>query len=554
MSSSSSSSENGACLVVRTLLRGGVDTMFANPGTTEMLIVDALDRVVEEEKKMRGVLCLHETVCSGAADGYARMTGRPACTLLHLGVGLANASANLHNARRACAPIINLVGDMATWHVGADPLLASDIEGLAAFASCLVQAPRTPDAMPAAVAEALVAIRDYRCGESRVATLALPHDAQREAASLEEIRKVGSVLEDAKPVDEVDGLSLFEQSIKVHNEQFGGNDAIPNKVRACAEALKTASKAALVVGGAGVYDDRALKALDAIQRATSCALVVENAFARVDRGRGRPAWRRVPYFPGDAKSFFGKFDAIVFCGARKPVAMFGYDDNISQILPEAGVLEIDAMDVPGALQYLRDALADAALPPPPTTKRATSQQPTGRLNAAKLCQVLALAQPEGAIVVDESLTTGTAYWDLTATAPPFSHLTLTGGSIGIGPPLSVGCAVACPNRRVINFQADGSGLYSTPAFWTQAAEDLDITTIVCANQTYQILKVEQQKQKLSASTPNAKKLTTLGRVDWVSIAKGYGIEAISVATAEDLKTALEASFARKGPYLIEARL
>ncbi|KAH8065954.1 hypothetical protein JL722_345 [Aureococcus anophagefferens] len=328
------------------------------------------------------------------------MAGKAACTLLHLGVGLANGSANLHNARRAGAPVVNLVGDMASWHVAKDPLLASDIEGLASFTGCFYRASGAdPDGLSDDVADALVA--------------------------------------------------------------------------ACGAALKT-SNAALFVGGAGLCDEEALRACSAIAAATGCALVVENAFASTRR---KPAAVvRVPYFPR-ARTYLAKFETVVFVGARKPVAMFGYDDGVSDLVGLDGqtVLEIDAMGVPGA-------------------------------------------PPADAIVVDESLTSGGSYWDLSLGCAPFSHLTLTGGSIGIGPPLSVGCAVACPGRRVVDFQADGSGLYSTPAFWTMAAENLDVTVLVCKNDVYQILKVEQQKQNLPTAKPNAKKHTNLSgpSVDWPS--------------------------------------
>ena len=245
---------------------------------------------------------------------------------------------------------------------------------------------------------------------------------------------------------------------------------------------------------------------------------------------------RVPYFPAEAKKYFGQFESVVLVGAREPVAMFGYEDSISRLLKPEQVLEVDAMDVPGALQYLADLVDPNHLPAVPA-KAASTKVASGKLNAHKLCQVLCATQPADCIIVDESLTSGGSYWDLSKECAPFSHLTLTGGSIGIGPPLSVGCAVACPGRRVIDFQADGSGLYSTPALWTQAAEQLDITTLICKNGLYQILKVEQQKQKLPSNKPNAAKsvptfhwkptrLTALNKpqVDWVALAKGYGVE------------------------------
>ena len=502
---------------------------------------------------LRAILCLHETVCTGAADGYGRMAGKAACTLLHLGVGLANGSANLHNARRAGAPVVNLVGDMASWHVAKDPLLASDIEGLASFTGCFYRASGAdPDGLSDDVADALVAVRDYRAGESRVATVALAHDATRDPLSkpwappelLATLEQPGG-----------DAKTLFERSIELHNERYGGNDAIPAHVKACGAALKT-SNAALFVGGAGLCDEEALRACSAIAAATGCALVVENAFARVDRGGHRPRFARVPYFPKDALTYLAKFETVVFVGARRPVAMFGYDDGVSDLVATDGqkVLEIDAMDVPGALRYLAGALGDAPPPPPPPKPAKAAKLPKGKLSAYKLCQALAATQPRDAVVVDESLTSGGSYWDLSLNCAPFSHLTLTGGSIGIGPPLAVGCAVACPGRRVIDFQADGSGLYSTPAFWTMASENLDVTILICKNDVYQILKVEQQKQNLPQTKPNAKRLTDLRgpSVDWVALAKAYGIPATSVATGEALVEALQTSFTTPGPYLVEA--
>jgi len=295
--------------------------------------------------------------------------------------------------------------------------------------------------------------------------------------------------------------------------------------------------------------------------------LIENSFVRVDRGVSnlRPCFERVPYFPNDAARFFAGLDTLIICGARKPVAMFGYQDGISNVVPDSiECLEIDASDVTGAILYLYDKfIALSPLPESaqsiatPRTKIVDSfATNTNKLTARDLCAVIATRQPENAIIVDESLTSGGAYWDLSMNSPPFTHLTLTGGSIGIGPALSVGCAVACPTRRVINFQADGSALYSTPALWTQASEHLDITTIICANHSYQILRLEQQKQSLNLSKPFARKFTSLAQppVDWVSIAQGYGIAARRVTTPAELNEALLLSLEQAGPYLIEAVL
>jgi len=337
--------DTGACAIIRTLHAAGVDTIFANPGTTEMVLVDALDRV----RQMRAVLCLHETVCSGAADGFGRMSGRPACTLLHLGVGLANATANLHNAKRAATPIVNLVGDMASWHAHKDPLLASDVTGLATFTSKFVKTcDASPDDLASTVVEALLAIRDHCVGESRVATLIIPHDAQRKVLSKAWLppRITSSLKFDfmrrPRPL-------IFQTSLSIHNSLFSGNDAVSAHLHQCASKLfSEGARSALVIGGDGLVDEAALLALLEIESISRCALVVENSFARVERGSGRPSWQRIPYFPADARRFFEKFESVMFCGARPPVAMFGYEDGLSDLVPETiDCVEIDTCDVAG---------------------------------------------------------------------------------------------------------------------------------------------------------------------------------------------------------------
>ena len=591
--------DTGADALVQSLLAAGIDTIFANPGTTEMPIINALGRL----GNVKVILCLHETVCSGAADGYGRMLRKPACMVVHLGVGLANATANLHNAKRASTPILVVVGDIATWHVDKDPLLASDIAGLAAFSSRFVRTCNSsPDHLSFAVNETLTAIRDYRAGESRIATLVVSHDMQRQVLASAWTAPNGI---DSSQQREIGEQSLFEMARNVHDEVSDGKSTVANQMYACArELLRKRGSCAIVVGGTGLTDETAFSALKEIQTLTSCQLLVENAFPRVERGTGRPNWRRIPYFPADAQRCFRTFDTVILFGVRRPVAMFGYDDGISDvILPTASCLQIDTMDVPGktlpqnthvfadfrndstfalvlarvmhvhihrprtgALLHLSETMRmmcnepgikrermdpSATAIPCENTFEPSNQGP--RLNAHGICIALACLQPRGAIVVDESITTGGTYWDASRLSKPFSHLTITGGSIGCGPPLAIGCAIACPCSRVINFQADGSALYSTPAFWTQAAEVLNITTIICANSRYEILNLELQKQGLS-STNMTQRLTSISGpiINWVALARGYGIDGIRVDTTTALESALLRSFSTHGPFLIEA--
>mmetsp|Transcript_18063 Transcript_18063/g.55297 ORF Transcript_18063/g.55297 Transcript_18063/m.55297 type:complete len:568 (-) Transcript_18063:376-2079(-) len=551
----------GADSLARTLLAAGVDTVFANPGTTEMPIVEALGKI--ESSKV--ILCLHETVCSGAADGYGRMLGKPACVLVHLGVGLANATSNLHNAKRASTPVLVIVGDIATWHVDKDPVLASDIAGLAGFTSRFVRTcDSSPDRVSFAVSEALTAIRDYRSGESRIATLIVPHDTQRNILSTVWTSPTcRSIRQDEH---ENERVTLFEMSLSVH-EDIDGNP-MANEMLSCAQALlRFRGSCAMVVGGSGLTEAPAFSTLAAIQSLSRCELWVENAFSRVQRGSGQPNWHRIPYFPADAERCFCSFNAVILCGVRRPVAMFGYSDGVSDVIPqEVMCLQLDTMDVPGALMYLWRTMltvvpelrneipeSSSAQSVPFSGSLLEAQSGTSMLSAQGICNVLASVQPAEAIVVDESVTTGTAYWDASRLSKPFAHLTLTGGSIGCGPPLAVGCGIACPLSQVINFQADGSALYSTPAFWTQASEALNVTTIICANNKYEILKLEMRKQGL-LSTKKAEKLTSLTSpiISWVAIAHGYGVDGIRVKTAADLEAALLRSFSTSSPYLIEA--
>ena len=457
-----------------------------------MHFVSAMDTVWG----MRGVLGLHETVCSGAADGYARMARKPALTLLHLGPGLANALANVHNARRAGTPMVNLIGDMAVWHKAADPLLDMDIPGLARTVSKEVIQCAPGDDLRAQMTRACRATDTAtRVGGSRVATLIVPHDLSWERYAAAAPRR-GST----SPARGGDGR---------HPPAAAPLPAVQKFVADCAAALKQCPRGKVgiyISGRAALVDGEALQNAGRLAAALGAQLFCENAFARLDRGAGLPALQRLPYFPQDAAAALAKFQTLLLVDARRPVANFGYEGGPSQLVahPDDAVWEVDSadLDVPEVLRMLCVAVGGESVTPLVNCRGMFAPAsrpvlPTGRLNAAALCQVVAALQPEGAIVVDESLTSGNAYWDASRGCPRFSHLTLTGGAIGCGPPLSVGAAIACPDRQVINLQADGSAMYSLQALWTQAREKLNVLTVVCANRTYAILKVEMAKQRIT---------------------------------------------------------
>ena len=390
-----------------------------------------------------------------------------------------------------------------------------------------------PDLLVSDLVDALNSTSTYRLKPSRIATLIIPHDTQRDA-------HVPSPADDAALAVTDDGTAEVED--------------LGAMLDAAATALRSGDKAAIYVGGAGLWKGQGLETAGLIADTTGCDIICDNAFARVDRGAGLPNVIRLPYFPADALAEMQRHETIVFIGARVPVAMFGYEDGISQLADptKQRLIMIDTHDVAGALGNLANLVGagpdigniSLGAPPPGAIKR--PRVPTGKLTATKLCAAIAYAQPEGAIIVDESLTSGGPYWNNSVDCPPFSHLTLTGGAIGNGPPLALGCAVACPDRQVINFQADGSGMYSLQALWTQAREKLNVITVICNNSKYNILKIEQQKQKLKTKGAATLSLTDLGDppINWVSLANGMGVEAVRVDTAEALLEHLEAAINR----------
>src|SRR5712692_8114915 len=496
----------GAEAVLQTASAAGVEVCFANPGTTEMALVNALNGV-----PIRVVLGLFEGVCSGAADGYARMTGRPALTLLLLGPGFANAIANLHNARRARSPVVNLVGDHATWHRDADAPLSSDIASHARPVSCWVRETKAPARVALDAAEAIVAAQEAPGG---VATLIIPDDCQR---------------------GEAPGPA---QSIPPVPPRPVGVDRIEH----LAKQLRRGKNAALYLGGRAL-SERGQRAAGRLARATGCRMFSETFPARFERGAGLPKVDRLPYFPDWVASFLEGLQMLVLGAAVEPVAFFGYPGMPSRLTPEGcELLTLAALeeDVEGALEALADEIdappaerASAPLPPKP-------QMPEGKLTPDAVGTVLALLQPEGAIIVDESNTTGIGYFEASAAAPRHSLLTPTGGSIGIGPPCATGAAIACPDQTMINFQGDGSAFYTLQALWTQAREQLNVITLICANRAYRILQIESARAGVPEPGPKALSLTELSRpqLDWVHLARGMGVPASRADSVDSLRRAL----------------
>lgn len=512
---------NAAESVVRTAEAAGVEVCFANPGTTEMPLVLALDRAT----RIRTVLGLHEAICTGAADGYGRVKGTPALTLLHLGPGLANGLANLHNARRARTPCVNLIGEHATWHRDADAPLSMDIEALARTV-----ARWTARAVHAREAARLTAqaIAQACAGRGGISTLVLPHDLLCE--------EVGDAIATVPPPEP----PLLPD---------------PGAVAAAGELLRGAAPSALFLGGPALWGE-GLRLAGRIARATGATLICETGFARLATGAGRPPVHRLPYFPEQAQALLDRFGHIIGCGAKRPVSFFGWPGKPSRYLEDReGVVWLagENEDAVGALRELADMLG--AHEDHPGSDYDPPALPSGSLDGAKLAAVLVHHLPEQAIVVPTAVTNAFPFSAIAERARPHEQLALTGGAIGEGPALAIGAALAAPDRKVVNLEADGSGAYALQALWTQARERLDIVTIVCANRAYRILQLELERQGLSGGSAT-RALTSLEDppIDWVTVARGLGVPGVRVEDAEGLGRALTRAFAEPGPFLIEARL
>ena len=513
----------GALSLVDTALRAGVEVCFANPGTTEMPIIVALDRA----SGMRVVLGLFEGVCTGAADGWARMTGRPAATLLHLGPGLANGLANLHNARRARTPVVNWIGDHATRHLAFDAPLTLDIAALTGSVGWT----RTIKSAHEMAEASLAAVEAALGPPGRVASLIIPADCQWEPGP---------------PPLSASPLPTLRET--------------PSPAPREAARLLRKGRGGILLGG-NALTERGLHAAERAAAAANCGVWIETFPSRQECGSHVPSFPVLPYFPEQACETLATVTNLVLAGACDPVAFFAYPGQPSRIAPDSAALHMLAdpeagVDAALALEALAQELDAPTVATPPRAKQAFA--PSGQpLDPDSLCRVVAAFTPEGAIVVNEGLTTGFVWTTRHAcNAAPHTMLGITGGAIGQGLPTALGAALACPNRRVIAFQADGSGLYTLQALWSMAHESADVTVVVCANRRYRILQVELARASIAELGPKAQALTDLTRpvIDWAALAKGFGVPACSVRTDGELADALQRALAERGPSLIEAVL
>lgn len=507
---------NGAESLVHTLLACGVDTCFSNPGTSEMHFVAALDRI----PGMRCVLALQENVVTGAADAYARMQDRPACTLLHCGPGLANGLANLHNARRARSPIVNLVGDQATHHRPLDAPLTADTTGWARPVSVWT---RTAATAATVGVDCAAAVQAARTAPGGIATLILPSDT-----CWDEGGQVAAPLPDTA-------------------EETAPPDAIASALR----ALRSGEPTLLLLGG------RALRAAplalaQGILNATCARMLAQTSNARVERGQGRTPIERVPYPVDLAVKALSGLKHIILVGAIDPVGFFAYPNKPGRMAPPDCQIHVLARPEHAPMDALRRVASALGCGPAEIPARPRPEPARGAVGPESFAQSLAAQLPDQAVVVDESVSFGRALFPATQAAPPHDWLQLTGGAIGAGIPMATGAAIGAPGRRVVTLQADGSAMYTLQGLWTQARERLDVTTIILSNRKYAILLGEYQGVGANPGR-TALDMMDLGNpdLDWRLLARGMGVEAARVETMDAFADVFRQANARSGPFLIE---
>ncbi|HUE21973.1 MAG TPA: acetolactate synthase large subunit [Bryobacteraceae bacterium] len=518
---------NGAECLLRTLLANDVDLCLMNPGTSEMQFVSALDRV----PRMRGVLGLFEGVCSGAADGYARMTGKPAATLLHLGPGLANALANLHNARKARSPVVNIVGEHSTQHRGFDAPLTADIEAFARPVSdwvlTLERAAAMGESASAAVAAALGP-------PGKVATLIVPADFSWSEAGEPGCRA-------PRPFWPLPATA---------------------QVRAAACALRSGQAVGLLLGGSALQT-RGLHAADDVRAITGARVFADRNAARMTRGRNIPAVERIPYFPEQAQELLAGFERLILVEARPPVSFFAYPGMRSALAPAGCAFDVLAsqdQDGVAALEWLAAEVGARRRISPtsgPLLEPSRPVLPKGEpLTAAAIARTVGALAPVGAILSDESVSCSGQIWPHLAAAAMYDHLPVTGGAIGQGLPVALGAALACAGRKVVALEADGSGMYTPQSLWTMSRERLDVTIVILANRRYRILDIEMRRTGAGAVGPRADQMIDLSHPepDWIRLAEGFGVQATRAATADEFIREFGAAMREPGPRLIEAVL
>ncbi len=513
---------NGADGLVKTLINSGINVCFTNPGTSEMHFVAALDK----NSKMKSVLCLFEGCATGAADGYYRMKNKLASTLLHLGPGLANGLANLHNAKKANSGIINIVGEHALDHIKHNAPLTSDIEGIAKPVSSWI---KTSKSSLEVSADAARAIKEALKPPGKISTLILPGNTAWEKGKI------------SKKLDNYKKKKISSKKIKLTVKE-----------------LDTANKPLIIVGGEAVEEKNFIVA-SKIAKKFNASIMTDWFNARLDRGSGRVKSLRIPYNVDKAVKLLADFDKIILIGARKPVAFFSYPNKPSILTnKKTKFVKFGDLheDIGEGLRNLCEYINANLIKPNNIAVFTDGLNPTGQLNPHTIGLVLGKLIPENAIIVDESITTGREFFPFTECSRPHTWLNNCGGSIGFGLPVATGAAIACPNRMVIALEGDGSAMYTFQSLWTIARENLNIKIIIFANKSYKILQTELCNMGIKNPGPSATNMLSLENpiINWVSVSKGLGIDAVKVDTINSFFVNLEKIIKDQNPFLIEVSL
>lgn len=499
----------------------GVDMCFANPGTSEMQLVAAIG----ESDTVHPVLCLYEGVVSGAADGYGRMADRPALTLLHLGSGFSNSMANLHNAKRAGSPIVNVVGDHADYHLQCDAPLTSDLPGLVDWASDWMKVAQSPDDLALAGGEAVYASMQ---GNGRVATVVAPANHAWDSAT-------GDVR-----------VPIIETPVEV--------DAAT--VATVAAALSSGRRTALFLGGRALREST-LEVLGKVSAASGADLWCQTFPARLQRGAGRVPVQRLPYFAEQATEALAPYEQVILIGAKAPVSFFAYPGKASWLIPEQSeivTLATAEQNIASAAESLLAALSPNAVST--RTERVIPRVTEGALTPVTIGQIMSCHMPEGTIVSDEGATCGLQIYAETHNAAAHDWLTLTGGAIGQGLPVALGAAKACPDRKVVALQADGSAMYTIQALWSIAREQADVTVVLLNNRSYAILNIELERVGAGEPTPKTLSMLDLSQpdMDFHQMARSLGVDSSRVTTTAEFEAAFGDAMRQRGPKLIECVL
>ena len=511
---------NGAESMLESLINNGVDVCFTNPGTSEMHMVSAIGKT----QGMRAILGLFEGVCTGAADGYGRMAGKPACTLLHLGPGLSNGSANLHNAYKANSPIINLIGDHATYHKKHDAPLTSDVIGLATPVSHWVKTSVDAKSLPN---DAVQAVNIANTGLGKISTLIVPADCAWNES-------VAPISENNRP-------------------------RIPTVEKAAVDVamqLLSNGKPTLLLLNNMALTEPSLVLVDKIAQASGARVFRDTFIRRMPRGKGCCAVERLGYFSEEAMEQVKGIEQFIMVGTKAPVAFFAYPDKENEFYSKNTTLHTlctQDENAEDALHHLVQALGANNIAP----RFVQLEKPglgTGDLTPETIGQTFSELMPSNAIIVDEAVTSSGPCQKYSATSEYHDWIDLTGGSIGFGLPFSIGAAVACPDRKVICIHGDGGAMYTIQSLWTIARENLDICIVVFANRKYQILQVELTRVGAKSINDKTRDMLDIGRPDlnFVNLAQGMGVNASQATTIDEFNQQYKEAMQHKGPRLIEA--